>query len=115
MKITIGDTVLTATLVDNSSVTALKNLLKKGPITIQMNDYAGMEKVGPIGSKIPTNDKQMSTGPGDIILYQGKYLVIYYDCNSWSLTPIGKIDNITQDQLKKILGKGDVTATFSLE
>lgn len=115
MKITIGSTVLTATLENNSSVTALKNLLEKGPISIQMNDYGGMEKVGPLGSRIPTNDKHINTAPGDIILYQGTYLTIYYDANSWSLTRIGKIDNVSQDQLKKILGKGDVTVTFSLD
>lgn len=114
MKITIGNTVLTATLEDNSSVTALKKLLAKKPLTINMSDYANMEKVGDIGSDLPRNDSQITTSAGDIILYQGKSLVIYYDNNSWNLTRIGRINGITQAELKKLLGSGDVTVTFSL-
>ncbi len=115
MKLTIGDTVLTASLADNSSTAALKELLSKAPVTIDMQDYASMEKVGPVGTPLPRNDEQLTTGPGDIILYQGSSLVIYYDKNSWSLTPIGKIDGITQAQLKELLGDGNVTVTFSLD
>lgn len=115
MKLTIGDTVLTASLADNSSTAALKELLSKAPVTIDMHDYANMEKVGPVGTSLPRNDEQLTTGPGDIILYQGSSLVIYYDKNSWSLTPIGKIDGITQAQLKELLGDGNVTVTFSLD
>lgn len=115
MKITIGDTVLTAELADNSSVDALKELLAGGPLTINMSDYANMEKVGPIGSSLPRNDEQITTGAGDIILYQGNSLVIYYDKNSWNFTRIGKINGVSQDELKEILGDGEVTVTFSLE
>lgn len=115
MKLTIGDTVLTASLADNSSTAALKELLSKAPVTIDMHDYANMEKVGPVGTSLPRNDEQLTTGPGDIILYQGNSLVIYYDKNSWSLTPIGKINGITQAQLKELLGDGNVTVTFSLD
>lgn len=115
MKLTIGDTVLTASLADNSSTAALRELLSKAPVTIDMHDYANMEKVGPVGTSLPRNDEQLTTGPGDIILYQGNSLVIYYDKNSWSLTPIGKIDGITQAQLKELLGDGNVTVTFSLD
>lgn len=115
MKLTIGDTVLTASLADNSSTAALKELLSKASVTIDMHDYAGMEKVGPVGTSLPRNDEQLTTGPGDIILYQGSSLVIYYDKNFWSLTPIGKINGITQAQLKELLGDGNVTITFSLD
>ncbi len=115
MKITAGDTSFTATLADNSSVEALKELLAEGPLTINMNDYAGMEKVGPIGTDLPRNDEQISTGAGDIILYQGNSLVIYYDTNSWNFTRIGKIEGVTGEKLLEVFGDGDVTVTFSLE
>lgn len=115
MKITAGDTSFTATLADNSSVEALKELLAEGPLTINMNDYAGMEKVGPIGTSLPRNDEQISTGAGDIILYQGNSLVIYYDTNSWDFTRIGKIEGVTGEELLEAFGDGDVTVTFSLE
>lgn len=115
MKITAGDTTFTAALADNSSVAALKELLAEGPLTINMSDYAGMEKVGPIGTSLPRNDEQISTGAGDIILYQGSSLVIYYDTNSWNFTRIGKIEGVSGEELLEAFGDGDVTVTFSLE
>ena len=115
MKIAVGDAVFTVTFENNSSVEALKELLREGPLTIHMSDYAGMEKVGPVGRDLPENNEQIRTEAGDIILYQGNSLVIYYDTNDWSLTRIGKIDQVTQEELKEALGEGDVTVTFSLE
>lgn len=115
MKITAGDTVFTATLADNSSAAALKELLAKGPLTIDMSDYGDMEKVGPIGTSLPANDERIVTEAGDIILYQGDSLVIYYDTNTWNFTRIGKIGGVTKKELLKALGDGDVTVTFSLE
>ena len=109
LKITIdGQTELIATLVDNSSTAALIELLKDNPLTISMHDYGNMEKVGPIGTSLPKNDEQITTGPGDLILYQGNALVIYYAPNSWNFTRLGKIDNVSQQELKNILGDGDV-------
>ncbi len=115
MKITAGDTTFMATLANNSSVEALKELLAEGPLTIDMSDYASMEKVGPIGTDLPRNDEQITTGAGDVILYQGNSLVIYYDTNSWNFTRIGKIEGVTGEELLEALGSGDVTVTFSLE
>ena len=115
MKITAGDHTFTAVLADNSSADALKELLAEGPLTIDMRDYASMEKVGPIGTSLPTNDEQISTGAGDIILYQGNSLVIYDDTNSWNFTPIGKIEGVTQEELLAALGNGSVSVTFSLD
>ena len=114
MKLKIGDTIFTATLANNSSAEALKKMLANGPITIDMRDYANMEKVGSLGESLPRNDEQITTEPGDIILYQGNALVIYYAPNSWSFTRLGKIDNVTQEQLKAALGTGDVKVTLSL-
>ena len=85
IRLTIKDgKTFTATLADNSSADALIELLSKGDVTVKMEDYGNMEKVGPLGTSLPRNDRQTSTGPGDIILYQGKYLVIYYSTNSWN-------------------------------
>ena len=126
MKISIqitsdsGNHKLTATLADNSSATAFYQLLKKEPVTIKMSDYGNFEKVGPLGTSLPRNDSQITTEAGDIILYQGNQITIYYDTNSWNFTRLGKVvstsstTTITQAELKKILGKGDVTAVFSV-
>ncbi len=115
MKIQVGDTTFTATLAENSSVDALKELMADGPLTLNMSDYAGMEKGADLGVTLPQNNEQMNTQAGDIILFQGRTFVIYYDTNSWSLTPIGKIDNVDAESLRAALGTGDVTVTLSID
>ncbi|MCM1104364.1 MAG: cyclophilin-like fold protein [Clostridium sp.] len=115
MRLQIGDTTFTATLAENSSVDALKELMADGPLTLHMSDYANMEKGADLGVTLPQNNEQMNTQAGDIILYQGRTFVIYYDTNSWSLTPIGKIDDVDAEALRAALGTGDVTVTLSLE
>ena len=115
MKVQVGDTVFTATLAENSSVDALKELMADGSLTLNMSDYANMEKGADLGVTLPQNNEQMNTQTGDIILYQGRTFVIYYDTNSWSLTPNGKIDNVDAEELREALGTGDVTVTLSLE
>jgi len=115
IKLTINNGhILTATMVNNSSTAALIELLKNNPLTIAMTDYGNMEKVGPIGATLPRNDEQITTESGDLILYQGTSFVIYYAPNSWNFTRLGKIDNITQSELKSILGEGNVSVTLEL-
>ncbi len=114
LYLNVNNRILEASLENNSSVDALIERLKENDITINMEDYANFEKVGSLGFSLPRNDKQITTEPGDIILYQGNSLTIYYDTNSWNFTKIGKIENVNQKELKEILGKGDVTVTLSL-
>ena len=114
LYIKINNKTLTVALEDNSSVDALLEKLKQGDIIIEMSDYANFEKVGPLGFSLPRNDKSITTTPGDIILYQGNQITIYYNTNTWNFTKLGKIENVTQKELKEILGNGDVTVTFSL-
>lgn len=112
--LSVNGSELTATLEDNSSAEALVKLLEQGPLTINMEDYANMEKVGPIGQSLPRNDTPTNTEAGDIILYQGNQLVVYYGTNSWNFTPIGKIQGVSTNELRSILGRGNATITFSL-
>ncbi len=115
MKLTIGKTTLTAALVENSTTEALKDMLSEGPLSIEMRDYGAMEKVGRFPHSLPRNDQQITTEAGDLILYQGNAFVMYYAPNSWNFTRIGKINDITASELKKILGNSDVTVTLSLD
>lgn len=110
-----GQTDLIATLYDNSSSRALVELLKKGPVTIDMHDFSNFEKVGELPVTLPRNDTYTETDSGDLILYLGKRFVIYYDKNSWSFTPLGKVEGISKPELKKILGSGNVTAVLTLK
>lgn len=105
---------LTATLADNSSASALTDLLKRGSVTVDMHDYANMEKVGSLPQSLPRNDTYFTTGPGDLVLYLGNQFVIYYDTNAYNFTRLGKINgNFSGAQLKSILGDGNVTVTLS--
>lgn len=114
MILTVNGTSLTALMEDNSSVEALMELLAEGPLTIEMSDYANMEKVGSIRTDLPRNDEQITTSACDLILYQGNSFVIYYAPNSWDFTRLGRIQNMTADELKELLGDGNVTVTLSL-
>ena len=113
--LTVADKTLTVEWADNSSVDALRELLRRaGTITLDMSDYAGFEKGAPLPETLPQNNEPMNTDAGDIILYQGRQFVIYYDRNSYSLTPLGKITGMTKAELQALLGTGNVTVTLSL-
>ena len=112
--LTVAGKALTVNWADNSSVDALRELLKQGDVTLDMSDYGGFEKGAPLPETLPQNNEQMNTDAGDVILYQGKQFVIYYDTNSWSLTPLGKITGISKEDLQTLLGAGNVTAVLSL-
>lgn len=100
-------------LCDNRSAAAVKELLKKGPLTIPMKDYARMEKFGSLGVHLPTNDEHITTEAGDVILSEGNLLVIYYAPNTWNFTRLGKVQGLSEAELRKVLGKGNITVTLT--
>ena len=110
----VGENVLAIIPEDNSSAEDFIALLREGDITIEMEDYGGFEKVGSLGRSLSTNDRRITTEPGDVILYQGNSITIYYDTNTWSFTLLGRIQGLSQEDLKDILGEGSVSVTFSL-
>ena len=108
MRLLIGETEVPVTWEENASVEALKAL---GPITIQMSMYGGFEQVGPIGQSIVRNDIQTDTSYGDIVLYSGNQIVIFYGSNSWAYTRLGHVD-LSQQEMQDLLGSGDVAITL---
>ena len=113
LKLYIGENELPVTWLDNSSIEELKELAKGG-ITIQMSMYGGFEQVGPLNATLPTDDKQTTTGYGDIVLYSGNQIVIFYGSNSWSYTRLGHI-NLSRDEMIDLLSNGDVNITLRCE
>ncbi|MDE6627251.1 MAG: hypothetical protein K2K56_12885 [Lachnospiraceae bacterium] len=111
----IGENILEISPENNSSAEALVKLLEESDITVDMREYGGFEKVGSLGSTLPTNDESITTEAGDVILYQGNQITIYYDKNTWNFTRLGRVQGISARDLKDILGDGDVTVTFSLK
>ena len=114
MQMMIGETPVTVAWEDNASVEALKTLAAEG-LTIEMSMYGGFEQVGSIGQSLPRDDQQTTTTSGDIVLYSGNQLVVFYGSNSWAYTRLGRITDQTPEQMKALLGSGDVTITLSMK
>ena len=115
VKVKINDEVFDVKLENNSATQELVEELKKGNVTVNASEYGGFEKVGELGFSLPTSDENIGTNPGDIVLYQGDKISLFYGSHSWSYTKLGKIDNIGSNKLKEVLGSGDVTLEFSLK
>lgn len=113
MNVNVNGSDFTATLEQNTAVDSLVEMLRDGPLTLELSDYSGFEKVGPLETSLPTSNQQTTTQAGDIVLYQGNQIVMFYGSNSWSYTRLGHIDDLTG--WEEALGSGDVTVTFSLE
>ena len=115
MKMMIGDTEVDVRWEDNESVEALKELAEDSSLAISMSMYGGFEQVGAIGTNLPRNDVQTTTESGDIVLYSGNQIVVFYGSNSWAYTRLGKIKGMSEQELTELLGNGNVTITISME
>lgn len=113
MNVQVGNAVFSATLEKNEAASAFVEMMQENPVVLKMSDYSGFEKVGPLGTSLPASNSQTTTNAGDIVLYNGDQIVIFYGSNSWSYTRLGHIDDLTG--WEEALGSGDVTVTFSLE
>ena len=96
---------------NNPSVEALQKQL---PLTIQMAKYGSFEQVGSIGRSIVTDDRETTAGYGDIMLYSGDKIVIFYGANSWAYTRLGHVE-LTRQQMEELLSKADVKITLTAE
>ena len=114
MTLTVNGTKMTATMENNTSAWALHRMLEHGDKTVHLRDYGGMEKVGILWKGLPTNNDDITTQPGDLILFMGGSFVVYYNPNHWDFTRLGHINDVTQEELKQILGGENVTVTLSL-
>lgn len=106
---------LNVILENNSCCKELLERLKNSELNVNLNDYGNFEKVGELGFSLPRSDAYINTSPGDIMLYQGDKITIFYDYNSYTYTRIGRIKDITGNDLKNLLGSGKVNVTFKLK
>ena len=114
MIMKIGDNKVNVDWENNQAVDALRNMAEKGDVIIQMSMYGGFEQVGSIGQSLPRNDKQTTTSSGDIVLYSGNQMVVFYGSNSWSYTRLGHISDKDEAGMTELLSNGDVTITISM-
>ena len=113
-EVAIDDTIIPVTWEDNEAAAALLEAVTEAPegtLIIDMERYGGFEQVGSIGQDLPAEDRQITTGPGDIVLYQGNQMVIFYGSNQWSYTRLGSVD-LDPSELTDLLGDHDVTLTI---
>ena len=115
MIMMIDDTKVNVDWEDNQAVEALRNMAEDGDVTIQMSMYGGFEQVGSIGQSLPRDDKQTTTSSGDVVLYSGNQMVVFYGSNSWSYTRLGHISDKNTEDMTDLLSNGDVTITISIE
>ncbi len=113
MIVNVNGTEFKATLENNSAVKTLVNIIESNPIELNLRDYGGFEKVGSLGFSLPSSNRQITTYSGDIVLYQGNQIVMFYGSNSWSYTKLGRIDDLRG--WKDALGRGDVTVILSVD
>lgn len=113
VKLIINDEELILKLENNLATNALVEKLDNGDITFEAKEYGGFEKVGELGFKLPRTDKYTKTKPGDVVLYSGDQISIFYGENTWNYTMLGKIENKSEEELKSILGEGDVTVKIT--
>ena len=114
MNMKIGDTPVTVAWEDNAAVAALRALCAEGPRTIYLHMYGGFEQVGDIGESLPRDDTQTTTQAGDIVLYSGDQMVVFYGSNSWAYTRLGHITDQDADGMRALLSNGDVTVTLTV-
>ena len=112
LKMKIGETEVDVRWENNSSVDSLMKMVVSKPLTIKLSMYGGFEQVGSIGQSLPRNDTRITTSSGDIVLYSGNQVVVFYGSNSWAYTRLGHITNKTASEMKQLLGNGDVMLTI---
>lgn len=115
MYLTVNGNKLAVKLENNKATAALVELLQQGDIVYTADDYGGFEKVGAPGLSLPTSDVRITTSPGDVILYNGNNIVLFYGSNTWSYTRLGRIEGYSAAELAEFFGKGSVQVTVSLE
>ena len=115
LQMKIGETKVKVNWEDNASVAALKELCKDAPLIIQMSRYGGFEQVGPLGTRLPSDDVQTRTAAGDIVLYSSSQIVVFYGSNSWTYTRLGHIEDQDAASMTALLGSKDETIILSME
>ena len=115
LTLKIGETAVAVDWEENESVSALRELCRAEPLTVSMEMYGGFEQVGALGAALPRQDTQTTTQAGDIVLYSGNQIVVFYGSNAWAYTRLGHITDKDADALRDLLGNGSVTLTLALE
>ena len=116
MYITIDGQTQAVTLVDNAATQELVSKLQQGAVNVTLSSSGDFEIWGALGFSLPTSNEQINAQPGDVILYNGSNICIFYGTNSWSYTRLGKIDSLSESELRTFLkaDESNISVTLSL-
>lgn len=114
ISLSVNGTAVSVRWEENASVQALSALLMDGDIAIRTERYGGFEQVGGLPQPIPRDDVQMTTEAGDIVLYSGNSIVLFYGSNTWAYTTLGHIEGLSADEWKALLNRDHTTVTLSM-
>ncbi len=114
IQLTIDSTTVPVQWEDNASVSALAAQVRVAPLEIGASRYGGFEQVGALGRTLPRDDEQVTTKPGDVMLYSGNQLVLFFGANTWSYTRLGRI-NLATSNLRELLDKNRVKITLAAD
>lgn len=115
LYLTANGVTKSATLVKNKATEALISLLEKEPLSLSMTENGGFEKIGTLPESLPTSDERQTAQAGDIMLYVGNVLCIFYGSNSWAYTKLGTMENTTAKDIKEFLYGNPVEVVLSLD
>ena len=113
MKMSIDGTNVDVEWENNQAVSDLRALVEGAPLTVDLSMYGGFEQVGRLGTRLTSDDVQTTTRPGDIVLYAGNQIVVFYGSNSWAYTRLGHITSHTAKGMADLLGNGNVSITIT--
>ncbi|MCR4841616.1 MAG: hypothetical protein K5848_08780 [Lachnospiraceae bacterium] len=96
---------------DNATVNELKKIAED-EIVITMRRYGGNEQFGEFPVSFTCADEEITASAGDIIMYRGNQIAIFYGSGSVTGTKIGKVD-LSEEQLNNTFTKNDVKCKFT--
>ncbi len=111
----VGDEIFSVDMESNSSAKAFEDKISAEPLKIAMHDYGNFEKVGDLPWELETNDEEITTKPGDVILYEGNKITVYYGENTWKFTKLGHLSATPEEITAVFGGKDDITAEFAMD
>ena len=114
LVLSVGEAQFVVALADTEAAQALVEQLRIEPVTVSLHAYGGFEQVGSLPWRLPTSDEQITTSPGDVMLYQGDQITIFTGSNSWAYTPLGSIQDAASETLFEVFGGDAAEITLSL-
>lgn len=113
MNVILGGVPVLVEWEDNDAVRGLRDMVSRGTLKIELSGFGGFEQVGSLGARLPRDDVEITAAPGDILLYSGNKIVVFYGCNTWAYTRMGRIIGMSEEELADLLGNGSVILEIS--